>query len=51
VESVLIIIGGLSLMSVVGLRQDFGNGILLGYLMWRSRQLPRPMVMTGCRSR
>ncbi len=24
-----------------------GNGILLGYLMWRSRLLPRPMVMVG----
>ena len=24
-----------------------GNGILLGYLMWRSRLLPRPMVMFG----
>ena len=24
-----------------------GNGILLGYLMWRSRLLPRPMVMIG----
>jgi hypothetical protein len=24
-----------------------GNGILLGYLMWRSRLLPRPMVMLG----
>ena len=80
-ESVLIIIGVLSLMSVVGLRHDFGqgssdsslvdvarsllavhnetallgpqfcaglgNGILLGYLMWRSRLLPRPMVMIG----
>jgi hypothetical protein len=80
-ESVLIVIGLLSLMSVVGLRQDFGhgtsdsslvdaarsmlavhtetallgpqfcaglgNGIMLGYLMWRSRLLPRPMVMIG----
>ena len=80
-ESVLIVIGLLSLMGVVGLRQDFGsgndnaalvdvarsllavhnetallgpqfcaglgNGILLGYLMWRSRLLPRPMVMFG----
>jgi hypothetical protein len=24
-----------------------GNGILLGSLMWRSRLLPRPMVMIG----
>jgi hypothetical protein len=24
-----------------------GNGVLLGYLMWRSRLLPRPMVMIG----
>jgi hypothetical protein len=81
VESVLIVIGVLSLMSIVGLRQDFGrasgngglvdvarsllaihnetallgpqfcaglgNGILLGYLMWRSRLLPRPMVLFG----
>jgi hypothetical protein len=82
VESILILIGVLSLMSVVGLRQDYGgdaaaggglvdasrallaihdqtallgpqfcaglgNGILLGYLMWRSRLLPRPMVMFG----
>jgi hypothetical protein len=80
-ESVLIVVGLLSLMSVVGLRQDFGsgssdgsmvdvarsllavhsetallgpqfcaglgNGILLGYLMWRSRLLPRPMVLLG----
>jgi hypothetical protein len=81
VESILILVGVLSLMSVVALRQDFagdsntaaqvdlarsllvvhdqtamlgpqfcaglGNGILLGYLMWRSRLLPRPMVMFG----
>ena len=82
VESLLILIGVLSLMSVVALRQDpaasggtdgalvdvgralvalheqtrllgpqfcagLGNGILLGYLMWRSRLLPRPMVMLG----
>jgi hypothetical protein len=82
VESMLILIGVLSLMSVVGLRQDLadagrasgalvdvargllavrdqtallgpqfcaglGNGILLGFLMWRSRLLPRPMVMIG----
>src|SRR4051794_30414561 len=80
VESIIILIGVLSLMSVVALRQDFadtgnaalidvarsllavhdqtsllgpqfcaglGNGILLGYLMWRSRLLPRPMVMIG----
>ena len=24
-----------------------GNGILLGYLMWRSRLLPRPLVLLG----
>lgn len=82
VESILILVGVLSLMSVVALRQDLasgastngalvpvarsllavrdqtallgpqfcaglGNGILLGYLMWRSRLLPRPMVMFG----
>jgi hypothetical protein len=82
VESILILVGVLSLISVVTLRQDvggaadnggaltdvargllavhdqtallgpqfcagLGNGILLGYLMWRSRLLPRPMVMFG----
>lgn len=80
VESILILIGVLSLMSIIALRQDFahsgdtalidvsrsllavhdqtallgpqfcaglGNGILLGYLMWRSRLLPRPLVMIG----
>ena len=82
VESILILVGVLSLMSIVGLRQDdlgtastqgaliddarsllalhdqvallgpqfcagLGNGFLLGYLMWRSRLLPRPMVMFG----
>lgn len=81
VESILILVGVLSLMSVVALHQDLaeanssgtlvddarallavhdqtallgpqfcaglGNGILLGYLMWRSRLLPRPMVMIG----
>jgi hypothetical protein len=81
VESILILVGVLSLMTVVALRQDLatgdtnaalvedarsllalhdqvallgpqfcaglGNGILLGYLMWRSRLLPRPMVMFG----
>jgi hypothetical protein len=81
VESILILVGVLSLMSVVSLRHDFagssrggtlidvgrslltihdqtallgpqfcaglGNGILLGFLMWRSRLLPRPMVMFG----
>jgi uncharacterized protein DUF4386 len=82
VESIVILIGVLSLMSVVALRQDgvtpagsqgqlvdvarsllavhdqtallgpqfcagLGNGILLGYLMWRSRLLPRPMAMIG----
>jgi hypothetical protein len=82
VESVLILLGVLSLMSVVALRQELsaaggtagalvdvgrsllavheqtsllgpqlcaglGNGILLGYLMWRSGLLPRPMVLFG----
>jgi len=84
VESILILVGVLSLLSVVALRQDLstsvqgpgqaplvdvarsllavhdqtallgpqfcaglGNGILLGYLMWRSRLLPRPMVLVG----
>jgi hypothetical protein len=81
VESILILMGVLSLMAVVALHQDLvagngndtytevsnafvvlheqtrllgpqfcaglGNGILLGYLMWRSRLLPRPMVMLG----
>ncbi len=82
VESILILVGVLSLMAVVALHQDLavtgdsndtytevsnalvvlheqtrllgpqfcaglGNGILLGYLMWRSRLLPRPMVMIG----
>jgi hypothetical protein len=82
VESILILVGVVSLMSIVALRQDLadaannsgaltdvasgllavhdqtallgpqfcaglGNGILLGYLMWRSRLLPRPMVMIG----
>jgi hypothetical protein len=81
VESILILVGVLSLMSIVGLRQDgvsgaagdglvgdarallalhdqvsllgpqlcagLGNGVLLGSLMWRSRLLPRPMVLLG----
>jgi hypothetical protein len=80
VESILILIGVLSLMSIVGLRQEatgggagsligdarsllalhdqvsllgpqfcagLGNGILLGSLMWRSKLLPRPMVLLG----
>ena len=80
VESILILVGVLSLMAVVALRQEFahsggaalvdvsrsllavhdqvsllgpqfcagiGNGILLGSLMWRSRLLPRPIVMFG----
>jgi Domain of unknown function (DUF4386) len=82
VESILILVGVVSLMAIVALRQDLadaannsgaltdvasgllavhdqtallgpqfcaglGNGILLGYLMWRSRLLPRPMVMIG----
>jgi len=81
VESIIILFGVISLMTVVGLHRDLapdgddggltdlarsllavhdqtallgpqfcaglGNGILLGYLMWRSRLLPRPMVMIG----
>ena len=82
VESILILVGVVSLMAIVALRQDLrdaannsgaltdvasgllavhdqtallgpqfcaglGNGILLGYLMWRSRLLPRPLVMVG----
>jgi len=81
VESILILVGVLSVMSVLALRQDLaeastsgamveaargllavhdqtrllgpqfcaglGNGILLGYLMWKSRLLPRPMVLFG----
>ena len=81
VESLLILIGVLSLLAILALRQDpaagttsvgligdaqallalhdqtsllgpqfcagLGNGILLGSLMWRSRLLPRPMVMFG----
>jgi hypothetical protein len=78
VESILILVGVLSLMSILALRAGtatsgglvdvargllavhdqtsligpqlcagLGNGILLGSLMWRSRLLPRPMVMFG----
>ena len=81
VESILILVGVLALMSAVTLRQDvtptsangalvddarmllawhhwvsllgpqfcagLGNGILLGFLMWRSRLLPRFMVIFG----
>jgi len=80
-ESILILIGVLTLMSIVALRQDptpsginpaliddarsllamhdqvallgpqlcagLGNGILLGYLMWRSQLLPRPLAWVG----
>ncbi|MGZ4490097.1 MAG: DUF4386 domain-containing protein [Nocardioidaceae bacterium] len=81
-ESTVIVMGLISLMSVVALRQDLagtgsangslvdvgrslvafhdqtfllgpqfcaglGNGILLGYLMWRSGLVPRPMAMFG----
>ena len=81
-ESTVIVMGLVSLMSVVALRQDtagvssangslvavgrslvalhdqtfllgpqfcagLGNGILLGYLMWRSGLVPRPMAMFG----
>lgn len=82
VESTLIVMGLISLMSVVTLRDDlaaaaggsgsldvaghtlvavhdwtfllgpqfcagFGNGLLLGYLMYRSALVPRPMAMLG----
>jgi hypothetical protein len=82
VESTIIIVGLISLMSVVTLREDFagsgadsdtlslagqslvafhdwtfllgpqfcaafGNGILLGYLMYKSGLVPRPMAMLG----
>jgi len=82
-ESTLIVVGLISLLSVVTLRQDFastnggdpalyvglgkalvaihdwtfllgpafcagfGNGILLGYLMYRSGLVPRPMAVLG----
>ncbi|HLN77196.1 MAG TPA: DUF4386 domain-containing protein [Nocardioidaceae bacterium] len=81
-ESTVIVMGLISLMSVVALRQDLtgtasaddslvnvgrslvaihdqtfllgpqfcaglGNGILLGYLMWRSGLVPRPMALFG----
>ena len=81
-ESTVIVMGLISLMSVVALRQDLagtdsadgslvnvgrslvafhdqtfllgpqfcaglGNGILLGYLMWRSGLVPRPMALIG----
>ena len=81
VESVLILVGVLSLLAIVALRQDvaagtpdgallgdarallalhgqtsllgpqlcagLGNGILLGSLMWRTRLLPRRLVIIG----
>lgn len=82
IESAIILVGVVSLMSVVTLREDFtgtgvdsetlslagqslvafhewtrvlgpqfcagfGNGILLGYLMYRSGLVPRPMAMLG----
>jgi hypothetical protein len=82
IESAIILVGVVSLMSVVTLRQDFagtgadsetlsltghllvafhewtrvlgpqfcaafGNGILLGYLMYKSGLVPRPMAMLG----
>jgi hypothetical protein len=55
VESILILVGVLSLMAVVSLRQDLAatggtdgaRADVLGYLMWRSRLLPRPMVTFG----
>lgn len=81
-ESTVVVMGVVSLMSVVALRQDLagtdganaslvtvgrslvalhdqtfllgpqfcaglGNGILLGYLMWRSGLVPRPMALFG----
>jgi Domain of unknown function (DUF4386) len=81
-ESTVVVMGLISLMSVVALRQDLagtdsangslvhvgqslvalhdqtfllgpqfcaglGNGILLGYLMWRSGLVPRPMALFG----
>lgn len=79
-ESTLIVVGLISLLSVVTLRQDlagtgradlfavgqslvavknqtfllgpafcagFGTGLLLGYLMYRSRLVPRPMALIG----
>jgi Domain of unknown function (DUF4386) len=82
IESAIILIGVVSIMSVVTLREDlagsdanaetlslvgqslvavhewtrvlgpqfcaaFGNGILLGYLMYKSGLVPRPMAMLG----
>ncbi len=83
IESAIIIIGVISVLSVVTLRSDlagatgqeaaslvaistsliaihdwtfllgpafcsgFGNGLLLGYLMYRSRLVPRPMALFG----
>ncbi len=82
IESAIILVGVVSLMSVVTLREDFagsgadsdtlsvvgqslvafhewtrilgpqfcaafGNGILLGYLMYKSGLVPRPMAMWG----
>jgi hypothetical protein len=79
VESMLIAVGAISLLSIVTLRQDsgadaaallvqgeslvavhdwtfllgpgfcvgIGNGILLGYLMWKSQLVPRRMAMLG----
>jgi Domain of unknown function (DUF4386) len=83
IESAMILVGAMSLLSVVTLQDDFaastgadgglyvglgksmvalhdwtfpfgpafcaglGNGILLGYLMYRSELVPRPMVMLG----
>jgi hypothetical protein len=82
-ESTVIVVGAVSLLAVVALRQDlagavgaeaamlvvaakslvavhdatfllgpafcaaFGNGLLLGYLMYRSRLVPRPMALIG----
>jgi hypothetical protein len=81
-ETTMVVVGLMSLMSVVALRQDLagtgsahgslvqigqslvvlhdqtfllgpqfcagiGNGILLGYLMWRSGLVPRPMALFG----
>lgn len=79
-ESILIVVGVISVLAVVTLRQDlaggggadatligqalvalkdqtflvgpafcagFGNGLLLGYLMYRSALVPRPMAVIG----
>jgi hypothetical protein len=58
VERAFIAVGILGVLAVVTLRQDlagtgtdfavgFGNGLLLGYLMYRSGLVPRGMAMLG----